>query len=1616
MTKKISLIFLICLLSALNISAEIYSGKCGVHVSYTLDTETGLLSITGTGEMSNYISSSSIVFPPWYSERSYIKTVKIVDSVTSIGNHAFRGCSSLTSVNIPNSVTSIGSFAFSDCRGLTSIEIPTSVTSIGISAFFGCTSLTSVHITDIAAWCKIRFSNVSSNPLNDAHHLFMNGNEIKDLVIPNSVTSIGDRAFSYCNGLTSVTIGNNVTSIGNGAFIGCSSLTSITIPQGVKDMGDGTFSGCTSLTSIEIPNSVTSIRGAAFKDCSGLTSIEIPSSVTLIENHAFYGCSSLTSVTIPQGVKEIGDGTFYDCSNLTSIEIPNSVTSIGESAFEGCSKLTEVYCNAENVPNASTSAFDNSRISNATLYVPTASVAAYQAAEPWKGFGNIRSMDGEDFYSGSCGENVNFYFYSKTGVLSIKGTGAMKGYSFNESVPWYSIKSYIKTIKITDGVTSIGRIVFSDCSSLTSIEIPNSVTSIGSRAFYGCSSLTSVTIPSSVTSIGGGAFSGCSSLTSIDIPNSVTSIGDYVFAGCPNMTSIDIPNSITSIGNSAFSGCSSLTSVTIPNSVTSIGESAFQSCSKLTEVYCNAGNVPNTNTSAFDNSNISNVTLYVPIASVTAYMAAEPWKGFGNIKSIDEDENVFSGACGENVYYFLDTSTGILKITGTGAMKDYYSTSPPLNLSPVPWYYNKSYIKSVEISEGVTSIGRYAFKGCFDLTSITIPNSVTSIGKGAFDGCNGENIVFSYYPTMVVNVISAGTLIDQIGIDNVEKIVCLKVSGDINGTDILTIRKMSSLMSLDMTDANIVNGGQSYYEDFITSKDAIGDYFFKDKTRLFNIRLPNSIIEIKGSAFEGCSGLEFINIPHNVKLIYGSAFRGCDDLHVKISCHTIDSGWFYGQLKELILGEEVRSLPGYAAGIFSDLEYLTVLCPEFIPSNPYVAWHLNSLKEVTFGPKVNRIGVSFVNCNKLEAVHISSLESWCGISCGFNPLNHAHHLFLGNKEIKNLVIPDGVTSIGNFDGCNEITSVTIPNSVKTIRESAFRDCSSLTSITIPNSVTSIGAVAFEGCSKLTSVHITDIAAWCSSSISSNSLNHAHHLFLGNKEIKNLVIPDGVTSIGNFGGCNEITSVTIPNSVKTIRESAFSGCSGLTSITIPNSVTSIGNSAFNGCSSLTSIIIPNSVTSIGGSAFYGCSGLTSIEIPNSVTSIGSYAFSDCRGLTSIEIPTSVTSIGAGAFYLCSSLTSIDIPNGVTSIGYNAFKDCSGLTSINIPNSVTSIEDYAFSGCIELTSVNIPYSVTSIGYYAFKGCSGLTSVSILCPSVGEWFKGNKSIKELILGGNVTSICGSAFEGCSGLISVTSLNTTPPIIEGGTFENTTYKNATLHVQQGCKTIYWLHPHWENFLNIDEQEYVLDNIYVTISPSGYATFYNSSSAYILPNELYAQIITSESDKGFDYETLNRNIIPKGVPVILVNKNRKGGIYALTATTETTTYSGENLLRGSNVQTVTSNENGVSINGDSNYVYYKLAYGKSNSSNANTVGWYWGAENGAAFQIQGGKAWLALPRTSQNTRASMLQMNETTSIENINCDIKNTESDDIYNIYGSKVNANYKGVIIKGGKKIIMK
>lgn len=327
-----------------------YSGS--VVIPESVISKSARYSVTSIGDFPGGIDLISVTIPESvitigndaFGGCAGLTSMTIPESVTTIGNGAFSGCTGLTSMTIPSSATSIGERAFSGCSGLTSVTIGSGVTTIGRDAFRDCSSLTSVNIIDLKAWCNISFG--SSFP---SHHLYLDGQEVKHLVIPDGVTSISEDAFHRCIGLTSVTI----------------------------------------------PNSVTYIGESAFMHCTGLTSLTIPNSVITIDHEAFEDCSGLNYIVIGNGVTTIGGETFKDCDNLNYVVIGSGVKTIWGLAFGNNNKLTDVYCYAETVPTTDATAFKKTYIENATLHVPEASVESYKNAIPWSGFGSIVALNGD---------------------------------------------------------------------------------------------------------------------------------------------------------------------------------------------------------------------------------------------------------------------------------------------------------------------------------------------------------------------------------------------------------------------------------------------------------------------------------------------------------------------------------------------------------------------------------------------------------------------------------------------------------------------------------------------------------------------------------------------------------------------------------------------------------------------------------------------------------------------------------------------------------------------------------------------------------------------------------------------------------------------------------------------------------------------------------------------------------------------------------------------------------------------------------------------------------------------------------------------------------------------
>jgi hypothetical protein len=541
-----------------------------------------------------------------------IGVITFSEDVTTVGDKAFRNCKTLKSITLGNAVTSIGKSAFYNCNKLGNITIAPSIKSIGSDAFISCSNLGIVYIEDIAAWCNIEFATSTSNPLYYARNLYVDGEKLTNLIIPESVTSINQYAFMRCSHLKSVTLHDAVISIGPFAFHSCSGLTEITIGNGVESIGDMAFYDCGSLKSVTIPDSVKLIDVNAFYCCGSLINVYLGSGVETIGANAFHSCSKLENISIPESVVSIGDEAFRDCSAFTSITIGQGVKSIGARAFSGCDNLESVVM-SDSVESVGLNVFGYCH--------------------------NLEEFSGK---------------YASIDGRCLVVDGAIVAFA-----P-FGVVDYT----IPDGVTHINDSIFESCSELSTVTIPGSLKSIGSKGFAYCNSLqgvyisdiaswcditfgdhlsnplfyskylyingeliTDLVIPDGVTRISNRAFQRCSNITSVTMGMDVASIGDYAFNDCINIKNMNISDSVTTIGEYALEDCDGLTTLTIGSGVKKIGKLAIFSCENLSQIYCKAVVPPSYGEKAMD-KNASNRTIYVPSASVNVYKDAHGWSRY----------------------------------------------------------------------------------------------------------------------------------------------------------------------------------------------------------------------------------------------------------------------------------------------------------------------------------------------------------------------------------------------------------------------------------------------------------------------------------------------------------------------------------------------------------------------------------------------------------------------------------------------------------------------------------------------------------------------------------------------------------------------------------------------------------------------------------------------------------------------------------------------------------------------------------------------------------------------------------------------------------------------------
>ena len=460
-------------------------------------------------------------------------------------------------------------------------------------------------------------------------------------------------------------------------------------------------------------------------------------------------------------------------------------------------------------------------------------------------------------YTGTTGD-CTYTLNTEDGTLVISGSGAMADYTAYSLVPYYSYASYVKSIVVESGVTTIGDYAFYGMTASTSISLPDGILTIGNYAFIGNTSRTSITLPESVTSIGNYAFQANTSLTSINIPAATTTIGERAFSGCTALENLTFSEGsvLESIGSYAFLSCISITELTLPASLTSIGNTAFTGCTSLTKI-TNLATTPQTITANDFNPEYSTATLYV---TTPDYATAENWKDFGTI--------VFFGQCGDSLTFTISPIANPIEVVieGTGDMYDYTTDNP------APWNSLKDSIYTVTMADGITHIGDYAFYGS-KVTNLTIPSSVESIGAYAFLGCT---------ELKSITIPEGVTYIGKYAFSNACP-TTVTIASTVETIDEGAFYWSTSLTSLTFTEPSsltTIGDKAFYYCCYPTSLTlpesvrTIGEYAFYHCSALTELIIPEGVTTIGAYAFELCNYIETLTLPSTLTYIGDYAFSG----------------------------------------------------------------------------------------------------------------------------------------------------------------------------------------------------------------------------------------------------------------------------------------------------------------------------------------------------------------------------------------------------------------------------------------------------------------------------------------------------------------------------------------------------------------------------------------------------------------------------------------------------------------------------------------------------------------------------------------------------------------------
>ena len=907
--------------------------------------------------------------------------VSLPTGLKTIGDRAFQGANSITQIEFKDGIESIGAFSFMDCKALTAVRLPNTTKSIGTSAFENCIKLT--------------YASVGDNLTSLGNSAFRNCSVLTEISIPGTTLTIGEKAFQNCKTLALATLNSGTTTIEGFCFDGCTELLSMTIPGTVRTIGGGSFNGCTALTSLTFGNSQYDIEIPQFTD-SPLKTLRIGrnlkytysntlspfrdrttlrrvlftgDNVTNVYNYLLDGCSGITTISLPESLVTINEYAFRNCSSLPEITLPSALSRIGSHAFDSCSSIEKLTIN--NSDKALSFGTDNSMFSDSP----------------------IKSL----YVGRNLSYTVNSYTYPY------------------EHAPFYQQKE-LTDLKFSEegNITNIAAYFLYEAEKLPTLTLPEGITQINSYAFYKNSALTAVSLPSTLNKIGDYVFSEDSSIPTLTLPDNVTNVGQSTFQNCSAMESIHLSEKLSALNQYVLAGCTSLKSIIIPPSVTEILTGAFNDDTSLTDVTIG------------DSEKILTIGI------------GEQGKGMFYSNPL---KNVYIG---RNLRYTSDADNGFSPFKDLSTIQTVTFSQAGTITQILPYLLNGcSSVKNFLLPESLTFIGGYAFANMGSLENCIIPNNVTALGDGAFQN------------------------------DSLLASVALS-----NRLPILNKDLFSNCVVLD------------------------------------NLSIPASVTEIKDNAFTKCTSMKNLRIENGTEVMSvgrnrngtTSMFRDCpiEKLHLgrwltyDVSAYTYAPFESKGNLTELSLGETVGTI------------------------GKYLFRNCTALPEVVIPSGVESIGEQgFYNCRSVTRLTLGE---------GLTSLGEK--AFARNISLDNVKMPSTLTAIsdGCFSGCTGLVNLELNSGLEIIGPRAFENCSKLTSVDIPAKVYGLGVEAFQGCTSLSVV----------------------------------TIPEGaISSVGAraFKGCSNVGWISLGSNVTSLGVNCFEGCSKVGHIKSYNTVPPVGSPGF-----------------------------------------------------------------------------------------------------------------------------------------------------------------------------------------------------------------------------------------------------------------------------------------------------------------------------------------------------------------------------------------------------------------------------------------------------------------------